>query len=269
MNQSLLQENNRIKSQFAGQEEDRNFLIEQLVSVKKDNARLRSEYEQLELQYEALKSHSADESIKRDSTNTINTTVNIKKNESQNKNDTEDRYKEVNIRIRKILAEERKSLQQVRQNYAQELKTRTEMEMLLRQCVDDVRKEIARRHMESSQFSQGTDLAKMYHRQPGLIPVEEFTQEDRERALELLLSQERVVTLLYTKAFPINNLGTKGGNMKSVSGIDSEDITNVSFNNGDTSESKSPTNSNRPNTTSKLPLVQTNQQQGRPISSGL
>jgi hypothetical protein len=269
VNQSLLQENNRIKSQFAGQEEDRNFLIEQLVSVKKDNARLRSEYEQLELQYESLKNHSTDESMKRDSANTSNI-VNIKKNENQNKSDTEDRYKEVNIRIRKILAEERKSLQQVRQNYAQELKTRTEMEMLLRQCVDDVRKEIARRHMESSQFSQGTDLAKMYHRQPGLIPVEEFTQEDRERALELLLSQERVVTLLYTKAFPISNLGTKGGNMKSLNGIDSEDITNVSFNDQDVSESKrSIMNSSRPNTTSKLPLVQTNQQQGRPISSGL
>ena len=76
--------------------------------------------------------------------------------------------------------------------------------MLLRQCVDDVRKEIARRHVESAQFAQGNDLAKMYNRQPGLIPVEDFTQEDRERALELLLSQERVVTLLYSKTFPVN-----------------------------------------------------------------
>ena len=45
----------------------------------------------------------------------------------------------------------------------------------------------------------------MYNREPGLIPVEDFTQEDRERALELLLSQERVVTLLYSKTFPVSN----------------------------------------------------------------
>ena len=79
------------------------------------------------------------------------------------------------------------------------------MEMLLRQSVDDVRKEIARRHIESAQFSQSNDLAQMYNREPGLIPVEDFTQEDRERALELLLSQERVVTLLYSKTFPVDN----------------------------------------------------------------
>jgi hypothetical protein len=31
-------------------------------------------------------------------------------------------------------------------NYSQELRSRTEMEMLLRSCVEDVRKEIARRY---------------------------------------------------------------------------------------------------------------------------
>jgi chromosome segregation ATPase len=48
VNQTLLQENTRLKSQFSSQEEDRNFLIKQLVAVKKDNARLRTEYTKLE-----------------------------------------------------------------------------------------------------------------------------------------------------------------------------------------------------------------------------
>ena len=55
VNQSLLQENGRLKSQFASQEEDRNFLIKQLVAVKKDNARLRAEYTELEHENENLK----------------------------------------------------------------------------------------------------------------------------------------------------------------------------------------------------------------------
>lgn len=94
---------------------------------------------------------------------------------------------------------------QIRQNYANELKVRTDMEMLLRQCVDDVRQEIARRHVENAQFSSnsGNDLVRLYSKTPGSIPVEEFGQEDRERVLELLLSQERVVSLVYAKTFPV------------------------------------------------------------------
>jgi uncharacterized protein YnzC (UPF0291/DUF896 family) len=53
------------------------------------------------------------------------------------------RYKDVNVRLRRLVAEERKALQQLRATYAQELKTRTEMEVLLRKCVDDVRQDVA------------------------------------------------------------------------------------------------------------------------------
>jgi hypothetical protein len=57
----------------------------------------------------------------------------------------DERYKEINSRLRRLLSEERKALQHVRTNYATELRSRTEIEMLLRQCVDDVKKEIALR----------------------------------------------------------------------------------------------------------------------------
>jgi hypothetical protein len=95
------------------------------------------------------------------------------------------------------------------------------MEMLLRACVEDVRKEIARRQIESAQMgslmkgvTMPGDINKIYGANGGRerdgissssIPIDSFAQEDRERALELLLSQERVVTLLYSKVFPANN----------------------------------------------------------------
>ena len=237
VNQTLLQENSRLKSQFSSQEEDRDFLIKQLVSVKKDNARLRAEYSAVEKENVALAEeikagvHKGGAALahagppgsgspgKAHTTHGSNTGGKAHEGDG----DGGDRYREVNTRMRRLLADERKSLQQVRQNYAQELKARTEMEMLLRQCVDDVRKEIARRHVESAQFSQGNDLAKMYNRQPGLIPVEDFTQEDRERALELLLSQERVVTLLYSKTFPVNaRLKNSAGVVLGGEGLGSE-----------------------------------------------
>ena len=36
----------------------------------------------------------------------------------------------------------------------------------------------------------------------GDVPLSDFGAPDREKVLELLLSQERVVSLLYTKTFP-------------------------------------------------------------------
>ncbi len=67
------------------------------------------------------------------------------------------RFKEVNTRLRKLLAEERRSLQQVRQNYNNEIGSRTDLEMVLRDCVEEVRKENDRRYVVSF-FSQHTLL---------------------------------------------------------------------------------------------------------------
>jgi len=215
VNQTLLQENSRFKSQFTSQEEDRTFLIKQLVAVKKDNARLRAEYTAIEGENSILK-EKLETSLKATASGAGagDAGGGLPRNLAGGPgkpSDSEERYKEVNMRLRRLLADERKSLQQVRQNYALELKTRTEVELLLRQCVDDVRKEIARRYIESTQLSgENNDLAALYGKKPQLIPIEQFSQEDRERAMELLLSQESVLTFLYSKAFPVN---TKQGSV--------------------------------------------------------
>jgi hypothetical protein len=114
------------------------------------------------------------------------------------------RYKEINLRLKRLLADERKSLQLLRQTYASDLKNRSELETMLRQCVEDVRKEIAHRKVQEGLLPSDNDELKMLGRDPAMISIERFTREDRERALELLLSQERVLSLLYAKAFPLD-----------------------------------------------------------------
>ena len=61
------------------------------------------------------------------------------------------------------------------------------------------------RNIETAQFGPGNDMAKLFARKPGGIPSQEFMADEDERALQLLLSQERVVTLVYRKAFPLTN----------------------------------------------------------------
>jgi len=77
---------------------------------------------------------------------------------------------------------------------------RTEIEVLLRQCLDDCKAEIMRHRLEHNRRdapgmpATGAPITAM--------SVHELTTQDRERVLELLLSQQRVVQVLYSKTMP-------------------------------------------------------------------
>lgn len=78
------------------------------------------------------------------------------------------------------------------------------------------------RHLESAQFSNtsgvGADITRLYTAKPGSTAIEAFDHDEEQRSLELLLSQERVVSLIYAKTFPIlsssSNSGLSGGSSR-------------------------------------------------------
>ena len=114
--------------------------------------------------------------------------------------ESEERYREVVARLKRLLDVERRNLRAVRAAHAKDLQSRTELETLLRACVDDVRKEVsAQRSGASSPSKLGAPPAGSSARAVG---VEDLGPKERERVLELLLSQERVVALLYERTFP-------------------------------------------------------------------
>ena len=231
VNQTLMTDNSRLKSQFASQEEDRNFLIVQLVNVKKENAQLKAEYSAIESEnatFQVQMKKMEDDLA----ANMANRHGNSKTLDGSNLANDE-RYKEINARLRRLLSDERRALTHVRANYAQELRSRTEMEMLLRQCVDDVRKEIALKTVSmggprsnSRQQAVGTPGgARTGTGTAGAatVPVAAFNQTDRERTLELLLSQERVISLIYAKTFPISGApSSSSGHNRVSSALDAQ-----------------------------------------------
>ena len=113
---------------------------------------------------------------------------------------------EMNKRVKRLLADERRNLHNARQSLAQEIKDKTELSIMLRQCVNEVKREISRRRQhEASNIldlcqKQTSVLLKSSTNEP--IHIKDFETADRERALELMLSQERVLELLYAKTFP-------------------------------------------------------------------
>ena len=86
--------------------------------------------------------------------------------------------------------------------------------------------------------------------------MDDFTQADRERVLELLLSQERVVSLIYAKTFPINPSITHKGAPMDNNANASSNLANEFGNLLDgTDYPPSPTNggnNDRPSTTGAL-----------------
>jgi len=238
VNQTLMTDNARLKSQFASQEEDRNFLITQLVSVKKDNAQLRAELATAEADTVALQVQAKK---LEDEVNANMATRHGSKlsgggggGDGSGAMPNDERYKEINARLRRLLADERRALQHVRANYAQELRSRTEMELLLRQCVDDVRKEIALKMVATTAAAAAASTGPRTGTRgasrggegvpgraaAGGVPVSAFVQADRERTLELLLSQERVISLIYAKTFPVGPSSSSAGKRASSSSLD-------------------------------------------------
>jgi hypothetical protein len=75
-------------------------------------------------------------------------------------------------------------------------------------------------YRQSQGLKTGSPPKKQFDRTSGLL-TQAFTGEDRSRVLELLLAQEKVVSLIYAKAFPVNTR-TGGLSLKPSSGPDRE-----------------------------------------------
>mmetsp|Transcript_3451 Transcript_3451/g.11932 ORF Transcript_3451/g.11932 Transcript_3451/m.11932 type:complete len:177 (+) Transcript_3451:1425-1955(+) len=99
--------------------------------------------------------------------------------------------------MRKLIEDERARLREVRTAHVKELASRTELESFLRDCLADVKKQITRHKMESLD-----KIAQTKHNTASSLHETEDQKEERDRVLELLLSQERVITLLFEKTFP-------------------------------------------------------------------
>jgi hypothetical protein len=116
------------------------------------------------------------------------------------------RFENLIYRLKKILEAEKKTLRQVKTLCSREIEQKNFLEKILRQCVDDVKNEIQKKRTEGKvQYYQkpGTGMFKQNKNNRGMdFDDRNLTKAEREKILEVLLSQERVLTLLYDKTFP-------------------------------------------------------------------
>jgi hypothetical protein len=187
MNQFLTKENERMKTQLRSQEDDREFIVRQMLTLKKENSRLKAaaaaerdegndDFGGSSLGVNSRsqsagvrRGHSSSEaSLGRPSTagairgaETIDGMASSErvKELMLQQAESEERYREVVARLKRLLDVERRNLRAVRGAHAKDLQSRTELEALLRACVDDVRKEIAAERGRASPPGGGTPTA--------------------------------------------------------------------------------------------------------------
>ena len=191
-NKLLEAENKRMRSQYRSQENDREFLVRQLVSVKRDNARLREELEGAN-DRKPTKPTTESGSLSLQRPNTAGSL----RPSSASHGASDERLRDTVTRLRKTLERERSQLRQVRAAYATDQQNRTQLEVLLMQCVEDVRKEIGRQRTETSR------PISRHGRPPSASSgrMGELDEVSRGQLMEVLLSKEEVVRLLYEKTF--------------------------------------------------------------------
>ena len=114
------------------------------------------------------------------------------------------------------------------------------MEVMLRDCVEDVRQQIRQRKKSNAPATTtkrgggrsgvlGTMRDSVGN---SAVTVDDFSSIDRERVLELLFAKERVISLLQTKAFPpasdrVEGAGTAVEEEGAAGGISKEELNNL------------------------------------------
>lgn len=207
-NQQLAAENQRLVERIRTREDDRQALLRELVVARKEIVRLKAQLKVMEEQEPPAASLGGSPTGEPLSPQSTTARKNISQREidqarlQQNHNrqfEREMAYRDAVQKLRRMVEAERRSVRSFKQQQVEMLQNRTELEVLLRQCLDDVKAEIIRAKTEAVQPEAGVIPGQ----RPALssLSIHELSPKDRERVLELLLSQQRVVQLLYTKTF--------------------------------------------------------------------
>ncbi|GMI35196.1 hypothetical protein TrCOL_g6724 [Triparma columacea] len=223
-NRTLIKANETLQKEFDSQNEDRNYLIQKLVEEKRRSARLAQECERTERENQKLvkQLEAGKKTIGMGMTldsfdfaaspgpggrgsQRPGTTGGIVRSLADTGADN--RYKEIIKRLKRLLETERVKAQKAKDEHITLQNSKTEMEKLLRDSIEDVRDQIRKRRKAAPSSSSSTGKGSRRSilgtgKSDGGVSVDDFTSSDRERVLELLFAKERVITLLQIKAFP-------------------------------------------------------------------
>mmetsp|Transcript_70358 Transcript_70358/g.114285 ORF Transcript_70358/g.114285 Transcript_70358/m.114285 type:complete len:528 (-) Transcript_70358:41-1624(-) len=190
-NERLQKETSRLLGEHRSHEDDIQYLESQMASLKKENHKLKKDLEEaatasmrafLSMDSSTLAPQAPDE----DSATPAQPSTATEEELSHMCAKTRENI----VRVRKLIDDERGRLRQVRTAHVAAFSSRAELEGFLADCLSDVDKQISRHQIEAADAIMAKSAGRAH-----II-------EERDRVLELLMSQKRVISLLIERTFP-------------------------------------------------------------------
>mmetsp|Transcript_52393 Transcript_52393/g.104048 ORF Transcript_52393/g.104048 Transcript_52393/m.104048 type:complete len:481 (+) Transcript_52393:57-1499(+) len=222
-NEALRAGNAGLRARYATGEEDRQYLIKQLVSVKKENMVLSNDASKLTDEVAALKEQKDNMPLGGGSGGggggplfTASHAADLPAAEAEQEAALEAAKAKTLGEIKRIkvlLRDQQGGLRAARHKYAAELAGRTELQRLLKQCLLDIRQRIAIKSTPSYALDKSSAKALQQQAANDALASRGGNAGGvvEDKSLELLRSQDRVVSMLYHKAFPVENAGGGAG----------------------------------------------------------
>mmetsp|Transcript_6705 Transcript_6705/g.16116 ORF Transcript_6705/g.16116 Transcript_6705/m.16116 type:complete len:458 (+) Transcript_6705:135-1508(+) len=198
INEVLNRNIEKYRSECKAQQDDREFLVRQMVAIKKENARLRLEVDKISegihpesslMPVPAVRSGTPASDPGHPGTGKIGGVRRPMTAASAQLRAESMRYTEVTARLKKLLESERRQTRDARAAHAKLVANRTELEGMVEECLNEIKDEL------------GVDPAAAFG-QKGL------SKEERERVLEMLLSQDKTIALIYGQTYKTTGLGS-------------------------------------------------------------
>lgn len=213
-NEALSRESKRLQAEHRSHQDDLSYLEKQMTTLRRENFKLKKDLEDAAgaSMQEFLNAAGRTKLAHQEPAMEDGTEEPIEEAEA-----TAQRHREAMARLRKMIDEERARLRDVRTAHVSALASRAELEGFLSECLSDVKKQISKRRLElvnsaAQKGGSGADVAK----------------DERDRVLQLILSQERVISLLYEKTFPSKSALSAYGRPVLVNGDSTgEDVLNL------------------------------------------
>ena len=181
-NAELQKENFRILKEYREQESLRKQTLKEIVDVKRENAQLMEELAKY-TEFSVSVNLSRESSVFSPPKQKAMKSTGFRASSFSVEDEKATRYESIINKLKRMLELERRNLKAVRSSYSKEIQNKTELEQILRKCVDEV-------------------MAKY-------VVTEELDSHQREEVIEMMLSQERVISLLYDQTFPSRGVTTQ------------------------------------------------------------